>query len=291
MLKLLAIFALLALGLGHTAQSQVQPDRSQQKKPAEGGNSGSHATDKPSIPPVQLQLASPNQANDSQQRPSAYPWRELLAPSNIPNWFLIVVGAFAGLMALRTLKAINRQADLMKEQSDLAVGKERAKLRIELKPFRPVRTSDDLGYEVVGSISIHGYTEAFVERTEIYACVGHEGVLNPLPEWLFPIPGVPPVIRDGTPPIEFWALVIAKDGPATDEEILPVQEKNASLFCRATIEFSDAFGRKWILRLRQRFEFLWATDRPDGIGTWVDDGPLKDNGEFRVKDDQSPEPN
>jgi hypothetical protein len=49
---------------------------------------------------------------------------------------LAFLAGVAGWLALRTLGAIQLQADLMKDQSDLMVEKERAKLRIELDEFR-----------------------------------------------------------------------------------------------------------------------------------------------------------
>lgn len=182
---------------------------------------------------------------------------------------------------------LRRQIELMKEQSDLMVGKERAKLRIELEPFRPTRSSDERDiYSVVGSVSIYGYTEAFIVRTQIYAWISVDGIFNPLPEWHFQITGVPSVVRAGTLPISFTTFVNAKDGPAMENEIVPVCEKRASIYCKAKIEFSDAFGQRWVLRLRRRFDFLWPSLAPDAIGEWKDTGPPEDNGEYRVEDER-----
>jgi hypothetical protein len=229
-----------------------------------------------------VQNAPSKRAGEPQEEPVQYPWRELYAPANLPNWALALVAALAGYLAYRTLRAIKRQADLMKEQSDLMVEKERAKLRIELKPFRPVRSGDQISmYMVTGSVSIYGFTEAFVERSQIYACVGYDEMINPLPEWFFQIGGLPQVIRSGAPPVEFESMVISTKGPASDKELLPVREKNAPLFCKATIEYSDAFGQKWVLRLRQRFEFIFPSLSPDALGSWMDDGPPEENGEFK----------
>ena len=43
---------------------------------------------------------------------SQYPWRELYAPTNIPNWVLAFFAGVAGWLAYRTLRAIKRQADI-----------------------------------------------------------------------------------------------------------------------------------------------------------------------------------
>jgi hypothetical protein len=50
---------------------------------------------------------------------SGYPWRDLYSPANIPNWFLVGVGFWAGLMALRTLRAIDGQLKEMQKVSEI----------------------------------------------------------------------------------------------------------------------------------------------------------------------------
>ncbi len=50
-----------------------------------------------------------------------YPWQELFAPANIPNWVLCAVGVFTVGMALRTLRSIDNQVAEMKAQT--TVGK------------------------------------------------------------------------------------------------------------------------------------------------------------------------
>jgi hypothetical protein len=45
-----------------------------------------------------------------------YQWHELYAPANVPNWVPAIVAAWAGIMALRTLKAIEKQASTMTDQ-------------------------------------------------------------------------------------------------------------------------------------------------------------------------------
>ena len=185
---------------------------------------------------------------------------------------------------------IKRQADSMKEQSDLMVEKERAKLRIEFDGFQSIKDSHGT-YNVVGSVSIYGITEAYIERSQIYASVGVEGVFNPLPEWVWEIQ-MPKVIRPHSEPIRFASMVIAEDGPASDEEMMPVFRGDESVYCTAIIEFADTFGQRWVLRLRRRFRFLWPqTIDPDAGGKWEDSGPPEDNGEHRVEAEQPSKPN
>jgi hypothetical protein len=176
------------------------------------------------------------------------------------------------------------QARTMKEQMDLTIEKERAKLRIELEPFQPLRTEDQWdSYMVNGSVSIYGSTEAFIEKTEIYASIGEEGIDHPLPEWLFGM-HLPPVIRAGTPAVKISALVNGKDGPASDEEITPVREAKAFVYCIAKIEFVT-LGQKWVVRLRQYFKPIWGTDDTGAefLGSWETNGMVWENEECRQK--------
>jgi hypothetical protein len=73
----------------------------------------------------------------------SYPWYELIAPANVPNWCLVVVGGLAAGMAYWTLRCIEKQADhlriqtdLMREQMDMMVQKERARLDIYPQPLK-----------------------------------------------------------------------------------------------------------------------------------------------------------
>ncbi len=197
---------------------------------------------------------------------------------------ILVIGILGIWLANRTLKAIERQADLTKEQSDLLVEKERAKLRVELDISGLIK--DEYGtFNIRGWLSIYGNSEAFIRHSEIYASIGPGGIFNPLPEWTWRIHGVPEVIRSNAEPIEFQVGVMSQDGPAEEAEMVPVYTKETEIHCMAKIEFSDAYGRAWVLRVRRRFVFAWhqGTDGYLG-GTWEESGPKDDNGEYRIEE-------
>jgi hypothetical protein len=281
--KWLAIIALLA-GLIGGAWSQVPRDGSEQKQHAESSDSKAQPTPKPCTCNVQIQETPAKQTGEPQEKSAKYPWRELCAPANIPNWILALVGVGGIGAALRTLKIIKLQADLMKEQSELMVEKERAKLRIDLKPLNPFPSEDETeGYMVEGSVAIYGYTEAFIETAEIYASIGEEGVLKPLPEWFFPL-HLPSVIVTGSKPIDFATLVNTKDGPAWDEQIIPVRTGQEFVFCVAKIVFSDAYGHRWVYRLMKKHSFSWEPQNAaeaEILGKWEDVGLPSERGEYR----------
>jgi hypothetical protein len=62
----------------------------------------------------------------------SYPWHELLAPANIPNWILAFIGALGVGAAVLTLREIDAQVRQMKTQTDLT----ERQLRLQEVPFR-----------------------------------------------------------------------------------------------------------------------------------------------------------
>jgi hypothetical protein len=183
-----------------------------------------------------------------------------------------------------SLALITRQADLMKEQSDLTVSKERAKLRINLNSFDPFQdVGDTKAYLVRGSVSIYGFSEAFIDGNKIYVALGKAGIEDPLPEWHWSM-RLPPVIRQNDPPIQFTALLNGNEGPVTEDEIAEVIDCSVKIYCVAYIEFSDVYGRKWIQRLKQRHTFNnWPpldSEMAVRMGRWENIGLPSDNGEY-----------
>ena len=117
MLKRLAILGLLVFGLVDWAGSQVPRDGSQQEK----NDQEKQKSVKTSQPPVPVVQAKSGPANQEQrlEKPSQYPWRELYAPANVPNWVLALLAGVAGWLAYITLRAIKRQAGHMERQTKI----------------------------------------------------------------------------------------------------------------------------------------------------------------------------
>lgn len=95
MLKRLAILAVLSFGLAGRAWSQIPGNGGQQEKEAQKQQS----TAKPVQPgPVALddQNKAANQKQGAEQKSAKYPWGELAAPANIPNWVLVIVATITG---------------------------------------------------------------------------------------------------------------------------------------------------------------------------------------------------
>jgi hypothetical protein len=110
MMKRMAIVGLLACGLVGGAWPQIPGNGSGQRDKAQN----KQETANPPKPVVAVE--SPTGANNQDktaEKSAKYPWGELLAPANIPNWFLVLVGTVTGWFVYKTLRAIKKQADIM----------------------------------------------------------------------------------------------------------------------------------------------------------------------------------
>jgi hypothetical protein len=103
---LTVLFAVACLG----AWSQVPRDRSQQQKQPQPHDEKAQPTKQPCVCTVQVQETPPKEEHSPQRK--SYQWRELYAPTNVPNWVLALVAGWAGIMALKTLWAIRKQSDI-----------------------------------------------------------------------------------------------------------------------------------------------------------------------------------
>src|ERR1039457_5889196 len=129
MLKSLAIVGLL-LGGFYGAWSQFPRDGSRQdQKPQSGQNTANPSQPLPARVDAEVSASEEKKSPDPQ--PSKYPWHELYGPANIPNWFLVLLGAGAVFAAVKTLRIISLQTNLMREQLDRMVEKERARLKVQ----------------------------------------------------------------------------------------------------------------------------------------------------------------
>ena len=112
------------------------------------------------------------------------------------------------------------------KQIRLTIGKERAKLTVKLDDFMPYsfNSLDHNGnpawtsFVVEGSVSIYGTTDAFIEKTGCFACIGEErsknGSNNPVSQML----DLPSVIQAKSEPVKFRAFVMKEGDPQPDDE-------------------------------------------------------------------------
>jgi hypothetical protein len=107
--------AILALTVG--AWSQIPRDGSHQNQKAQPTANQANATQP--APPAEVRANSTEELQRTSPKPTKYPWKELLAPANVPNWALFLVGLGGVYAALRTLKSIENQAILMNRQTGI----------------------------------------------------------------------------------------------------------------------------------------------------------------------------
>jgi hypothetical protein len=142
MLKRLAILVLVVFGCG--AWSQVPRDGSSQHDKSQD----KQETPNPSKPIVVVDSQhSANNQEQAPEKPAKYPWGELLAPANIPNWFLVVVGGVTGWFVYKTLRAIKKQAGIMETGANDARESGAEITRIALATAQAARKSADAAEE------------------------------------------------------------------------------------------------------------------------------------------------
>ncbi len=118
------------------AWSQVVGSGGDQNKKSATSTDSGHAAGEVANPVTLRQDAAPKQAEESKYKP--YPWSELRAPANVPNWILSAIGICAVFAALKTLWAIKRQADLLEKQIGLSINQLRPRLHLEPQPFTSI---------------------------------------------------------------------------------------------------------------------------------------------------------
>lgn len=116
MLKRLLIVCLVLNA--NWAWSQVPRNGSQKNHPTQSKKNNAKPI-QPSASAIQVETSSAKQEQKADSESSGYPWGELLAPANIPNWFLVGVGFWAGLMALRTLREMGREIGHIESQTQI----------------------------------------------------------------------------------------------------------------------------------------------------------------------------
>jgi hypothetical protein len=131
MLKILVVVVIFCLPM--MTYSQIPRDGSNQQEEA---NASQHDPP-PNAPSTGVCPCSPNQTKPEEQssRPESggYHWGELSAPTNVPNWVLAAVGIGGIVVAVRTLRKLERQtkaaedaANASLRQSEHMIASERA---------------------------------------------------------------------------------------------------------------------------------------------------------------------
>jgi len=180
--------------------------------------------------------------------------------------------------ALDSAKAANAQIQMMKD-------KERARLRLELRPFDP-KDGASVGYLVRGDVFITGSTQANVESTYLIASICR-GKIN---DEVYRAPmSIPRVMEANIIPIEVVTPLLR--GAALvhreSDDIRDVLRNESDVYCFGCIRYGDLFGQMWEYRISKKFVFRsYGIPLADGSdlasGWWADHGAKDANGEHRV---------
>jgi hypothetical protein len=269
MLKFMAIVGLLVLGALACAQKPLPVDRSQQQQQPQK----QAQAPQPAAPqPCTSEVCKENAENAERyayykSHPKEY-LKAAFAPANLSNWILAGLGAVGGLLAILTILVIKRQADLMKEQSDLAKNKERSRLRIEMGNVILEPTPDwFLGLGAKWTVSIYGTTEAFIVAAECRCWVGDKGTYR-RPRELDPT-GMPDVISPHSKPLPLFVTLYGADGigDVTASDIEAVRRGEKVIYCAGCIIFKNVFDETWMLDFTQRHDMALLTGG-ETFGIW-----------------------
>ena len=194
---------------------------------------------------------------------------------------LVGVGFIGVILARMTLLAIKRQADLMKEQADLAKSKERARLRVEMGDVSLSPTTDFLECGTTWVVNIYGTTEAFIVASECHCWIGDRDRFMS-PGWLDPAV-LPEVILPGSEPLRRFATLKSADSSreATPDELDAIRRGEGAVYCKGSIVFKNVFDETWMLSFARKY---WVKQFPDSspLEIWTLYGPQADNSESQL---------
>ncbi len=195
-----------------------------------------------------------------------------------PEWWLVILG-FPTLAVLAWQAIVNGiAARAARSNIKLYISKERARLRIQMKPLAIPTESDPAFNTVDFTVSVYGQTDAFITDS---LCVAYifpwEGVNNPELEEqvMFPIHWLTSVIVANAAPVECSALLGTKDGT---DNILVEQAKAGNMFVgiRGFIKYKDVFDRE----RETAFRYVWRySEVVDDYGQWEKSGSPEENRE------------
>jgi hypothetical protein len=177
-----------------------------------------------------------------------------------------------------SVKVARDSAEAAKQNTEMFINKERARLRIEMKPFRIAPRVGE-AHTVDFIVSIHGPTPAFVVES---ACVTYVWTLEYMeyPEMgdrvMFPIHDLPTVVNPNSPRQELFAFMLL--GAAESAHLLgEVKAGRMFVGIRGFIKYKDVFDRD----RRTTFRYVWKYTTLYGMdpdyGNWEKCGTPEEN--------------
>jgi len=160
---------------------------------------------------------------------------------------------------------------------NLFINKERARLRVNMKPLR-LEIEDGESHTVDFAVSIDGATAAYITESRCVAYIMPlEVIQNPdlCEAVMFPMHSLPNVLVPNSSPSEDWALLELNE----DHRglfISEIKEGRMVVGIRGFIKYRDVFDRD----RETRFRYVW---KPFGVGyefgSWQESGAVDENRE------------
>jgi hypothetical protein len=177
----------------------------------------------------------------------------------------------------RSVAATEKSADAAKENIELYISKERARLRVEIKPL-VLSPKPEPGYRVDFAVSIDGPTAAFITESLCVACVAPEEIIDnsELGDMImFPIRLLPDVIAANSQPLDCYAF-FGLTNPDEELYILEIGASRLFVVIRGFIKYKDVFDREHATY----FRYVWKSSKfVKDYGDWVKCGSPEENRE------------
>lgn len=223
-------------------------------------------------------------------------WADYLAIAS--SLLLVIIGCAGVGYAVKTLKAISKQADLMEgqlkemqaaggqaakqiaiaeENIKIIISKERARLRIEVDELVLPKANQFFIISVKYKVRLHGPTDAVILNTIADAVVSDSP--EPPKDMALSTLYVPQIISALNSPAEAYQFVTPN--PDIEKDIIAIKCKTRFVHFWGLINYRDVFNNDW----NTRFRFVWKymagvrADDGTGIGRWEKCGPPEDNSE------------
>ena len=190
-------------------------------------------------------------------------------------------GKMGAAATLKAAIAAKESADATRESVEMFISKERARLRIDLKPL-VLPPKPEPAYTVDFTVSIHGPTAAFINESSCVAYIFPWEVVDE-PELgvaiMFAIHPLPSVIPANSPPLDCYAFLSLN----SSDKVLIDEAKAGRSFIgiRGFIKYKDVFDRERITAFRYIWKYAEAMHGlgEEEDGDWVQRGKPEENQE------------
>jgi hypothetical protein len=257
MLRSLVIFALLGANLFWG------PSVSKAQKPNTGTQENKSGKDKRVVLPTHVVIDPPLPAPAGNPEPAIsdpHTTEKPLPRFERPEWVIVYITAVYAFISWLTLRAMKRQADIMKRQADVVVNKERARLMVRISAADT--DLEDVFWTTRIRIKNLGPTRAFKVVCNVWIEEHSEARLMYMPK--ISRLNIPSVIQNEE-------QSVAEHSP--EVRFVPeILDGSQTLYFMGNLSYEDVFGEK----RGTIFGYRWKVDRV------VTDGTISDKSQWVV---------